>query len=126
MTRNFANITMVLCAIILFNFLNMNDINAATRIEGKLNINTATVSEFTLLPGIGPSKAAAIAAYREGNGSFESLEDLINVKGIGRRTLQKLEKYLKLDGESDLRVVVVMRNPKNSDQDSKKQSSSNN
>ena len=79
----------------------------ATKIEGKLNINTATVNELVLLPGIGPSKAAIIAAYREENGPFENIEDLINVKGIGRRTLQKLEPYLKLDGDSDLQVVVV-------------------
>ena len=49
----------------------------------KLNINTATVEEFTSLPNIGPSKAAAIADYRERMGPFESVDDLKNVSGIG-------------------------------------------
>ena len=97
---------LVLC-MVFFIIASSDYMNAATKIEGKLNINTATVSEFVLLPGIGPNKAATIVAYREENGPFEKIEDLINVKGIGRRTLQKLEEYLKLDGETDLRVEVM-------------------
>ncbi|OGL44226.1 MAG: hypothetical protein A2161_03225 [Candidatus Schekmanbacteria bacterium RBG_13_48_7] len=97
---------LVLC-MVFFIIASSDHMNAATKVEGKLNINTATVSEFVLLPGIGPNKAATIIAYREENGPFEKIEDMINVKGIGRRTLQKLEAYLKLDGESDLHVEVI-------------------
>ena len=52
---------------------------------GKLNINTATVEEFTSLPNIGPSRAAAIVDYREREGPFESVDDLMNVGGIGEK-----------------------------------------
>lgn len=54
-----------------------------------LNINTASADQFTTLRGIGPKKAEAIVRYRTDNGSFASIEDLLNVKGIGPSTLEK-------------------------------------
>jgi len=96
------------CTAILF-CSQTEQVTSATKVEGKLNINTATVQEFTLLPMIGPSKAAAVVTYREENGPFEAIEDLVKVKGIGRRTLQRLEPYLMLKGESNLNVVVVAK-----------------
>ena len=53
--------------------------------SGKLNINTATVEELTSLPNIGPSRAAAIVDYREREGPFDSVDDLMNVGGIGEK-----------------------------------------
>jgi len=53
-----------------------------------ININTATVEEFTQLKGIGQSKAEAIVAYREMNNGFKSLEDMKNVKGIGPKFIE--------------------------------------
>ena len=55
-----------------------------------VNINTASVGELDSLPGIGPSKAAAIVAYRDANGPFASCSDLTNVKGIGSATLTNI------------------------------------
>ncbi|ODN31104.1 ComEA family DNA-binding protein [Fervidobacterium thailandense] len=55
-----------------------------------LNINTATVSELEKLPGIGPTKAAEIIRYRTENGPFKSVDELLNVKGIGPKTLEKI------------------------------------
>lgn len=55
-----------------------------------VNINTATAEELKTLPGIGPSKAAAIVEYRQQNGQFKSVDDLKNVKGIGEGVLAKL------------------------------------
>ena len=95
----------VFCTIILLGTF-IGDLPAANKIEGKLNINTATVNDFMLLPGIGQSKAQAIMTYRDSKGKFAKIDDLTNVKGIGRKTLLKLEPYLKLDGTSDLKVVV--------------------
>ncbi len=59
-------------------------------VEGPLNINTATAEELEELPGIGPELARRIIAYREEHGPFKSVEDLLNVKGIGPATLQKI------------------------------------
>lgn len=49
---------------------------------GMVNINRATVQDFMTLPGIGESKAKSIVAYREENGDFSQIEDLMNVPGI--------------------------------------------
>ena len=54
-----------------------------------ININTATVETLASLNGVGESKAQAIVAYRTENGPFKSSDDLVNVKGIGERTVQK-------------------------------------
>ncbi|MDR0883321.1 MAG: helix-hairpin-helix domain-containing protein [Oscillospiraceae bacterium] len=61
---------------------------------GKVNVNTASVVELQALPGIGPTKAQAIADYRAAHGAFLSPEDLLGVKGIGKATLDKLRPYL--------------------------------
>lgn len=57
----------------------------------KININTASASELEALPGIGPSKAAAIVEYRKQNGPFKTLDDLVNVSGIGDKSLENIK-----------------------------------
>jgi competence protein ComEA len=54
-----------------------------------VNINTADAATLASLNGIGQSKAEAIIVYREANGPFESVEQLVEVKGIGSRTVEK-------------------------------------
>lgn len=73
--------------------------------QGKLNINTATLEEFQLLPGIGESMAKTIIAYRTSHGPFKSVNDMEKVKGIGKKKLAKLRTYLKTDGNSDFEPV---------------------
>jgi competence protein ComEA len=59
-------------------------------VSAAVNINTASAEDLAeMLTGIGPSKAAAIVAYREQHGPFKAVEDLLNVKGIGEATLNK-------------------------------------
>lgn len=57
---------------------------------GRLDINRATVEEFEQLPGIGQTLAQRIVEARRRQGSFQSVEDLRNVKGIGRKRLDQL------------------------------------
>ncbi len=82
--------------------------------EGKtVNVNTATVAEFQLLPRIGPSVAARIVAQREKNGPFKSLDDLLLVRGIGESTYEQLKPYLALAGSTTLTEKVKLpRAPK--------------
>ena len=65
-----------------------------------VNVNTASQTQLESLPGIGPTKAAAIIEYRSANGPFTSLAQLDEVKGIGRSTLEKLSAHVVFDGES--------------------------
>ncbi len=60
-------------------------------ITGPINLNTATLEQLETLPGIGPSKAEDIIAYREEHQGFKTIEELKNVKGIGDATFDKLK-----------------------------------
>lgn len=60
-----------------------------------ININTADKETLTQLPGVGPKTADAILKYRKANGKFKSPNDLLNVKGIGEKTLKKMKPLLK-------------------------------
>ncbi len=55
-----------------------------------VNLNTATLEQLDTLPGVGPVTAQAIVSWREENGSFTSVDDLLDVKGIGDATLAEL------------------------------------
>jgi competence protein ComEA len=56
-----------------------------------VNINTATNAELEALPGIGPAIAARIIEYRQKNGPFKKVEDLMSVRGIGEKSFLKLK-----------------------------------
>lgn len=59
-----------------------------------ININTADAALLLKIPGIGEVKANEIVAYREANGNFSSVDDLVNVYGIGESTLEKIKPYI--------------------------------
>lgn len=65
---------------------------------GKININTATAEDLTLLPGIGNTLAERIVAYRQTHGQFASIDELVNVKGIGTETLSRLSQFITVGG----------------------------
>jgi len=60
----------------------------------KVNINTALVPELTTLTGVGESKAQAIIKYREENGNFNKIEDIMNVSGIGEKAFEKIKDFI--------------------------------
>ena len=65
-------------------------LGAAAWAAGPVNVNTASAEEISeSLKGIGMSKARAIVTYREANGSFLHADELVNVKGIGIRTVDQ-------------------------------------
>jgi len=59
-----------------------------------LNLNTATEAELLALPGVGPAKAKAILAFREAHGGFQSVSQLLRIKGFGRATFKRLRPLL--------------------------------
>ncbi|WP_260999015.1 ComEA family DNA-binding protein [Thalassolituus hydrocarboniclasticus] len=62
-----------------------------------VNINTATAEQLSQLDGIGKTKAEAIILYREQHGQFKSLDDITQVKGIGKAILDKNRSMLALE-----------------------------
>ncbi|MBS1318374.1 MAG: hypothetical protein HP042_08085, partial [Lachnospiraceae bacterium] len=59
--------------------------------DGKININQASEAELMTLPGIGEAKAADILRYREENGRFEQIEDIMNISGIKEAVFSKIK-----------------------------------
>ena len=62
--------------------------------DGKVNINTATVEELKTLKGVGEKKAEAIIEYRKKNGSFKTKEDLMKVRGIGKKLFESFQERI--------------------------------
>lgn len=79
------------------NTQNINQQNSkTTKNSQKININTATQTELETLPGVGPSTALKIITYRKEKGSFKTIEDIKNVKGIGDSKYNKLKNFIKV------------------------------
>ncbi len=75
------------------------DTNAVGRdVAWPLDLNAATEAELVLLPGIGPAKARAILERRARDGSFGRVEDLLDVPGIGPKTLERLHDLVVVRG----------------------------
>ncbi|MFZ5352925.1 MAG: helix-hairpin-helix domain-containing protein [Bacillota bacterium] len=64
---------------------------------GKININTASKSELESLPGVGPSTADKIIAYRNKNGAFKTIEEIMKVTGIGEKKYASLKEYIAVE-----------------------------
>lgn len=73
------------------NINNNNSKNTKMLNNSKININIATQAQLELLPGIGPSTANKIVAYRSEHGKFKSIEDIKNVSGIGNSKFDKIK-----------------------------------
>lgn len=62
--------------------------------DGKINLNTADAGALMTLPGIGESKARSILSYREENGGFSSVEEIMNITGIKEGVYSKIKEYI--------------------------------
>lgn len=77
----------------------------APRLEGTVNLNTATVEQLQLLPGVGPSTAAKIVEYREQR-PFKSIQQVMRIKGIGHKKYDAMKEHLAIEGETTLRMAT--------------------
>lgn len=74
----------------------------AAPVPGVVNVNTAGSDELQLLPRIGPKMAGRFLEYRRQKGPFKAVEELLEIKGIGEKTLERLRPYLVLQGKTTL------------------------
>lgn len=74
--------------------------SAKPQLSGVVNINTASAEELELLPGVGETRAAAILESRKSQGSFKSIEALLDVKGIGPAMLEQMRPHVVLTGRT--------------------------
>lgn len=70
--------------------------NSIDNKTGLVSLNTGTIEELMTLPSIGESKAKLIIKYRDENGGFKKIEDIMNVKGIGESMFEKIKSYIML------------------------------
>lgn len=68
--------------------------DTANQADARININTATESQLCNIPGVGATRAAAIAAYRDLHGGFAKEEDIMQVSGIKQGTYDKIKEYI--------------------------------
>ena len=101
MKHFFAAIFLVLC----FGLGLFSDVQNT---KGVVNINTASQKEFKLLPRIGDVVAKRIVEFREKNGKFQKLEDLMLVKGIGKKLFENLKPYIAISGETTLKEKIKL------------------
>jgi len=71
----------------------------------RVNVNTATVAQLELLPGVGPKLALAIVTHRQA-APFKRANDLLKVKGIGPKTLAKVRPYVALSGPTTAKTTI--------------------
>ena len=70
-----------------------------TKLEGVVNLNTATPDELRLIPGVGPARVRNILAYRRAH-PFRTVDELARIKGIGRKTIRLWRMHLAVGGPS--------------------------
>lgn len=74
--------------------------------SGVVNINTADATQLAYLPHVGVKAAERIVEYRKAHGSFARITDLMEVKGFGEKSFERLRPYLTVDGKTTLAEKV--------------------
>ena len=93
----------IACLAVVFAILPCGQTMAA-ELEGHLNINTATVEQLQMLPDMSADMAQNIIKFRDINGPFASVEDLVKVEGCTEADVGKWSPYLITEGESTLKM----------------------
>ena len=73
---------------------------------GIVNINTADASQIALLPRVGLKAAQRVVDYRAEHGAFKKTTDIMQVKGFGQKTFERLSAYLSVEGKTTLTEKV--------------------
>jgi competence protein ComEA len=76
--------------------------------SGVVNINTASSEELQMLPRVGPALAGRIIEFRQANGPFQTIDEILAVKGIGESSFEKLEPWIVTSGATTLSDKVSL------------------
>ena len=76
--------------------LSTNENTISLQLDYRLDLNTATQTQLIELPGIGEILAQRILEYRDSNGPFKTIEELLNVPGIGEGKLKQIKERIKI------------------------------
>jgi competence protein ComEA len=79
--------------------------DGVSRLSGVVNLNTADAEQLQMLPGVGEKRAAAIIQIRTRKGGFKSVNDLVEVKGVGENLLQRLRPHLTVSGKTTAKLL---------------------
>ncbi len=99
------------CLSLLFLSLAVIIFSPHTEVVGRININTASLNELKLLPCLDSQTAGNIVAFREHNGPFSKIDDLLLIKGITSSSLLRMQPLITLDGDTHLIEVQTSINP---------------
>ncbi|HUP48910.1 MAG TPA: helix-hairpin-helix domain-containing protein [Thermoanaerobaculia bacterium] len=80
--------------------------DAENAVAGVVNINTADAAQLALLPGVGSKTAQRIIDYRTEHGEFRKPTDLMQVKGFGDKSFERLSPYITVSGKTTLSTKV--------------------
>lgn len=75
------------------------------RLSGVVNLNTADAEQLQMLPGVGEKRAASIIEIRSSKGGFKSVDEIVEVKGVGDALLQRLRPHLTLSGKTTAKLL---------------------
>jgi competence protein ComEA len=75
-----------------------------SRLSGTVNVNTASAEQLQMLPGVGETRARALIEERKHRGGFKSVDDLLDVKGIGDASLDRLRPFVTVDGKTTAKL----------------------
>jgi competence protein ComEA len=89
-----------------FLILSLSTAAFAGEAGGVVNINTADASQLSLLPRVGAAAAQRIIDYRTEHGPFQKATDLMQVKGFGAKTFERISSYISVDGKTTLSSKV--------------------
>jgi competence protein ComEA len=82
---------------------------AGKGVDGVVNLNTAPAELLSLLPGVGPAKASAIVVYRTRR-PFRTVDELVRIKGIGRKMVRRLRPHLAVAGPTTATAAQAASN----------------
>lgn len=81
---------------------------APAKVSGVVNINTADAAQLALLPRVGEKAAQRIIEYRTQHGPFKKTADLMQVKGFGEKSYERIAPYITVDGKTTLSAKVKL------------------